>query len=84
MKRRTLVPDAEPTLKTKIYNIKAVVRGLLRKLGRPIQQTKVLKQLAIKKGWVLEDYADFRRKDTWLMVYNALATERQTAALAAA
>lgn len=84
MKRLALVPDAEPTLKTKMYNIKAIVRGLLRKLGRTIEQTKVLKRLAIQNGWVTREYADFRCKSTWLMVYNALAMERRLAALAVA
>ena len=75
-----LIANAEPTLQTKMYLVKAAVYGLLRYLPK----TRDLKKLAILKGWVAKGYADFRRKQTWLDVYNALAMKGRMLGLAAA
>ena len=80
MKPLTLIANTEIGLKTKMYLVKAAVYGLLGYLPK----TRDLKKLAIKKGWVAKGYSDFRRKATWLDVYNALAMKGRMLGLAAA
>lgn len=77
-----LITNVIPDLKTKMYLVKAAVYRLF----GCVLKTRDLKKLAIAKGWVGEGrYGDFRRKQTWLDVYDALVRAgRMATSIAAA